>query len=226
VPHRPQKPEGATHLENMRPPDEEIEEATRLVADGVAVSRAASIPDPTDKVMLSPNYTAGWPRGAPRGVTIHTEEGYHDPSVSWLRNPESWASAHFCIRKDGLIVQLVWETNRAWHARNSGMHYFGIEHEGGSGLGHVPIMWKTPKDARKLDEDDLMLQASARLTCYLCMKWDIRIQHDFLPAWPPERGSSSRIAGHAQMPGNDHMDPGPHFPWRAYMNRVHEIAGV
>jgi N-acetyl-anhydromuramyl-L-alanine amidase AmpD len=31
-----------------------------------------------------------------------------------------FASAHFCIRHDGKIVQLVWERNRAWYARSSG----------------------------------------------------------------------------------------------------------
>src|SRR5215213_6242280 len=48
----------------------------------------------------------------------------------FLESPVFFASAHFCVRRDGLIVQLVWEHNRAWHARSSGMYYFGIEHEG------------------------------------------------------------------------------------------------
>jgi hypothetical protein len=41
-----------------------------------------------------------------------------------------FASAHFCIQRDGKIVRLVWELNRAWYARSSGMYYSGIEHEG------------------------------------------------------------------------------------------------
>ena len=27
-----------------------------------------------------------------------------------------------------------------------------------------------------------------------------------------------------QMMGNDHQDPGPRFPWKAYMKRVREFA--
>ena len=114
------KPEGATHLQNEKPPDDEIEPEELLEVAAGALSARASVPDPTDQILLSPNYTPGWPAGAPEGVTIHTEEGWHDPSVAWLRNPESFASAHFCIRRDGEIVQLVWERNRAWYARSSG----------------------------------------------------------------------------------------------------------
>ena len=85
--------------------------------------------NPTDDQLWSPNFTNGWPRGAPNGVTIHTMEGWFDPSVAWLRDPKAQASAHFCVRRDGHIVQLVRQNDRAWHARTSGMYYFGIEHE-------------------------------------------------------------------------------------------------
>jgi hypothetical protein len=218
------KPGGATHLQDEKPPDDEIEPEELLEVTAGALSARASVSDPTDQILLSPNYTPGWPAGAPAGVTIHTEEGWHDPSVELLRNPASFASAHFCIRRDGLIVQLVWERNRAWHAKSSGMYYFGIEHEGGSGLGPVPILWKTPREAERLREDDLMLRQSARLVAYLCTKHGIFIQHDF--TLPPRRDTTSHIAGHDQMAGNDHRDPGPAFPWRAYMRQVHGFADV
>ena len=104
------KPEGATHLQNEKPPDDEIEPEELLEVAARAFSARASIPDPTDQILLSPNYTPGWPAGAPEGVTIHTEEGWHDPSVAWLRNPASFAGQHFCIRRDGKVVQLVWTT--------------------------------------------------------------------------------------------------------------------
>ena len=218
------KPEGASHLQDEKPPDDEIEPEELLELTAGALSTRASVSDPTDRILLSPNYTPGWPAGAPSGVTIHTEEGYHDPSVAWLRNPASFASAHFCVRRDGLIVQLVWERNRAWHAKSSGMYYFGIEHEGGSGLGPVPILWKTPRDAERLREDDLMLRQSARLVAYLCTKHGSYIQHDF--TLPPRRDTVSHVAGHDQMAGNDHRDPDPDFPWRAYMRQVHGFADV
>lgn len=179
--------------------------------------------NPTDGQQWSPNYTDGWPLGAPQGVTIHTMEGYFDPSVDWLSNPASQASAHFCIRRDGYILQLVRQQDRAWHARTSGMYYFGIEHEGGSNQGAIEAYWETPEHADNLVEEDRMLIASAKLTAFLCQRWNIRIQHDFNK--PVVRNSESVIAGHDQMLGNDHTDPGPDFPWRAYMRAVRHHAG-
>ena len=223
-----EKPEGATHLQNEVPDEENIEpefDAPLRASRDTEVMLAATVkgvPNPTDEQVWSRNFTNGWPRGAPNGVTIHTEEGWHDPSVSWLCNRESWASAHYCVRRDGHIVQLVRQDDRAWHARDSGMYYFGIEHEGGSGLGEVPILWKTPKDADDLRSDDEMLIQSAKLVAFLCTKWNIRIQHDF--DTPPVRNSTSHIAGHDQMSGNDHRDPGPEFPWKAYMRKVNQFA--
>jgi hypothetical protein len=53
------------------------------------------------------------------------------------------------------------------------MYFFGIEHEGGSGLGSIPILWKTPREAERLREDDFMLRQSARFVAYLCTKHGI-----------------------------------------------------
>lgn len=220
-PH-PDRPEGATHLANTRPPEEEISPEELVVMDAGSLTAKAAIPDPTDKIMLSPNYTPGWSEGAPMGVTVHTEEGYHDPSVSWLRNPASRASAHFCVRRDGYIVQLVYEQNRAWHAQASGMYMFGIEHEGGSGAGSVPILWTTSQDAATLRSDDAMLKSSAGLTAYLCSKHSIEPKH--VSAWNDRTGPDT-IAGHSQMAGNDHVDPYSHFPWKAYMAEVKKLIG-
>lgn len=214
------KPDGATHLQDEKPDD--IEEGIVIAEAKVSdFALAEAIPDPTDEVLLSPNRTPGMPQGGWEGVTIHTEEGWHDPSVAWLRNPASQASAHFCIRRDGHIVQLVFERDRAWHARSSGMFHLGIEHEGGCGLGPVPILWKTTPDADRLRDDDAMLLASARLTAYLCTKYSIPVQHDF--GLPVRRDTESHIAGHDQMMNNDHRDPGGKFPWKAYMNKVREL---
>ena len=67
-----------------------------------------------------------------------------------------------------------------------------------------------------------MLIESARLVAYLCTKHGIRIQHDHTR--PVRRDTVSHIAGHDQMAGNDHRDPGPDFPWQAYMHRIRSFA--
>ncbi len=172
-------------LQDEKPLDSEIEAGLLYEGPAGALSAraaAAKLPDPTNHIRLSPNYTAGMPSGGWQGITVHDEEGYDGPSIDWLCNPQAQASAHFVIRKDGYITQLVYETNRAWHAQSSGMLYLGIEHEG---FASRPF-WTTPKDAAELRADDAMLQASARLSAYLCTKYSIPIQHD-LTTPPPQR---------------------------------------
>jgi LysM repeat protein len=39
--------------------------------------------------------------------------------ISWFRNPTAYVSAHYVIGKDGKIVQMVKEKDRAWHAGRS-----------------------------------------------------------------------------------------------------------
>jgi N-acetylmuramoyl-L-alanine amidase len=36
--------------------------------------------------------------------------------VRWLCNPASQVSSHYVVDEDGLVVQLVDESRRAWHA--------------------------------------------------------------------------------------------------------------
>jgi hypothetical protein len=189
------------------------------------------LPDPTDSARISPNHYDGPPSGGWQGVTAHMMQDHFDIAVGWLLSPQSGASAHFNVRADGHILQMVWENDRAWHARASGMYYFGIEHDG-TGLGAwvpyashpnrrwVPKKFTTPKDATDLREDDRMLDRSANLTAYLLNKYGLPIQHDFTT--PPRRDTQSIVAGHDQMAGNDHVDPQSLFPWRAYMKRVSE----
>lgn len=214
------KPAGSTHLVDAKPPDSEIE--PEMLYEGVAgaMREQAALPDPTDKISLSPNRTKGMPSGGWKGVTIHFEAGYHQPSVNWLRDPRSQASAHFCVRRDGFIEQLVYESDRAWHAKTAGMSYLGIEHEGGP---PAPYYWTTPADALSLRSDDKMLIESAKLTAYLCSKYGLTAQWD--TSMPARRDTNSVIAGHDQMSGNTHWDPGAKFPRKAYLKRVKELMG-
>ena len=48
------------------------------------------------------------------GVQIHKTLGLMPSTLGWLRNPRSWASAHFLIAKNGDIYQLVQLKDRSW----------------------------------------------------------------------------------------------------------------
>ncbi len=47
-------------------------------------------------------------------IVCHRTCGNFDGAVSWLCNPESQASAHFVVAKDGRVVQLVDIQDTAW----------------------------------------------------------------------------------------------------------------
>lgn len=79
-------------------------------------------------------------------IVIHVTEGDADAVVSWFNNPNADVSAHYMVRKDGVIVQFVDEADTAWHAgrvhgctaslvlermpSNPNGYSIGIEHEG------------------------------------------------------------------------------------------------
>lgn len=156
----------------------------------------------------SPNRSSGLD---PTGIVIHYTAGSYDSAVGWLANPSSNVSAHFVIAKDGRAVQMVPLPDpdpavgpadgrtKAWHARDGNRFYIGIEHEG---------------HGRPEDWTDAMLDTSAEITAWCCHIYDIPVQH------VPERGLQPGFKGHSEVTGNDHTDPGPHFPWFEYLERV------
>jgi N-acetyl-anhydromuramyl-L-alanine amidase AmpD len=75
------------------------------------VVRAEQIP--------SPNHSS---RGGvkPRMVVLHYTAG-GGSAVDWFRNPASRASAHFVVRRDGTVVQMVDLAHSAWHAGQRGI---------------------------------------------------------------------------------------------------------
>ena len=55
--------------------------------------------------------------GPPRYIVWHSTAGHYAPSIEWLCNPASQASAHLVLREDGAeATQLVALHMKAWHA--------------------------------------------------------------------------------------------------------------
>ncbi|MFD6418577.1 N-acetylmuramoyl-L-alanine amidase [Streptomyces sp. NPDC060194] len=141
----------------------------------------------------SGNYTVGR-SAAVTQVVIHVTQGSYAGSISWFQNPSSNVSAHYTIRSsDGQVTQSVREKDTAYHARSANASSIGIEHEG-----YVDNpAWFT----------DAMYRSSAALTRHLTDRYGI----------PRDR---AHIVGHAEVPGNDHTDPGPNWNWSYYMQLV------
>jgi N-acetyl-anhydromuramyl-L-alanine amidase AmpD len=144
-----------------------------------------------------------------RYVVVHVTEGAFWPSVRWLKSEHSHASSHYIVGRRGRIVQLVHDSDIAWHAGNWSVNELsiGIEHEG---LVYDPLGFT-----------DAQYRASARLAAYLArrslMPIDRRhfIGHDEVP-----HPSQSGIYG-----GSDgHTDPGPYWSWSKYLRLVRKFA--
>lgn len=69
------------------------------------------------------NFTKGRSGYHIEGIVIHSMVGTQAGSISWFKNPDSDASAHYCISKSGEVVQCVLDEDFAWHAGNVSAKY-------------------------------------------------------------------------------------------------------
>ncbi|MFE2246273.1 N-acetylmuramoyl-L-alanine amidase [Streptomyces lavendulae] len=128
-------------------------------------------------------------------IVVHVTQGSFASSVDAFKNPFHKASAHYIVRKDGHVEQMVRELDVAFHSGNRSMNErsVGIEHEG-----FVD---------RPQDFTDALYAASARLAADVCRRYGI----------PVDR---THFLGHSEVPGADHTDPGPHWDWDRYLGLV------
>jgi len=149
-------------------------------------------------------------------VIIHTCESNYAGCWSWLVNSVSQASAHYVVDEDGAeISQLVRERDRAWHIAapydctlnrrhdcwlndvQSNHFTVGIEHAGFASQTSFPAS---------------QLEASAALVC------DVTRDRGIPRDW-------QHIVGHGQLQPANRTDPGPNWPWIAYLHRVQAWCG-
>jgi N-acetyl-anhydromuramyl-L-alanine amidase AmpD len=134
-----------------------------------------------------------------RYIVIHDTEESYDASIRTFRRSRSGASAHYLIRPDGRVTQVVNTKDIAYHAGNYwfNMHSIGIEHVGVLAEGS---RWYT----------DAMYRASARLVRYLAERYRIPLDREHILGHEDIPGSTARTA--AGM----HYDPGPYWNWDRY----------
>ena len=116
-------------------------------------------------------------------------------AAEWFahRHPPGGASsAHYTVGQDGVIVQSVLEADTAFAAPNANTNGLHIEHSARMALAN----WT-----------DVQLQMSARLVRHLLNKYKLPIDRH-------------HIKGHVEIPGNNHTDPGPAWPWNRYMDMI------
>ena len=147
------------------------------------------------EVRVSPNF--GPRRGVSRADMIilhYTGMETGEGAEAWLCNPSSEVSSHYLVHEDGRVVQMVRETDRAWHAGRGSWHgesdinskSIGIEIVNPGNLAGHPAF----PDAQIASVIRLCRDISARL--------DV----------PKEQ-----ILAHSDVAPGRKIDPGPAFPW-------------
>ncbi|MFS4093474.1 N-acetylmuramoyl-L-alanine amidase [Streptomyces sp. AF1A] len=128
-------------------------------------------------------------------IVVHVTQGGYDSAVKVFRDPAYGAAAHYIVRQDGRVTQLVRELDVAFHAGNRDYNErsVGIEHEG----------FVTRADSFT----EAMYTASARLAAAICGRYGIPVDRE-------------HIIGHIEVPGTDHTDPGPYWDWERYLKKI------
>ena len=201
--------------------------AARAAPAGTAAAPAACPPPPASGG--APDYASAVWRASPNFnqrpadstgamhiVIIHTCESNYTSCWSWLVNPASQASAHYVVNEDGSEAsQLVLERDRAWHIAalydctlnrrhdcwlngvQSNHFTVGVEHAGFVSQDSFPAS---------------QIEVSAALVC------DVTRDRGIPRDW-------QHIVAHGQLQPGDRTDPGPHWPWIAYVHRVQARCG-
>lgn len=134
-------------------------------------------------------------------LVIHVMEGGFGPTSKWFQCPDARVSAHYGVSVDGDVAEYVRDEDTAWHAGNADYNArsIGIELEG-----HI---------ADEAAFTPPMMEALADLSDGLCATWGIPRDRAHLIGHnevPDPRGHGLGGAGH-------HQDPGPFFPWEAFL---------
>jgi hypothetical protein len=210
-------------LDFSTPPEEEP--APDLLGDDTSVAIEAargSYPGGIEWIPASSsNYSTGRGGSRIRYVVIHDIEGTMPGAIAVFRNPRYAASAHYIVRaRDGHIVQMVRESDRAWHAGHwlFNSSSIGIEHEGfayrPNGGGYYT---------------ERQYRASAELVCAIARRYDIPIdrRHIVGHANVPRSRNSTTLCPDSRPCGGSagHTDPGRYWNWRLYMSLVSACVG-
>ncbi|MFC3208413.1 N-acetylmuramoyl-L-alanine amidase [Aquamicrobium soli] len=151
---------------------------------------------PGADVRVSPNFGPRRDGLKPDMIVLHyTGMETGKAAENWLCDPASEVSSHYLVHEDGSIVQMVRESDRAWHAGKSSWRgladinscSIGIEIVNpGHGLGY-------PSFPKRQIEAVIALCAG------------IASRHAVVP---------ERVLAHSDVAPGRKIDPGEKFPWR------------
>ena len=141
----------------------------------------------TAEQVASPNFDQRKPNFV---IIHHTTNDSIDPALRTLTSPEAKVSAHYLIDRDGTILQLVKESDRAWHA---GKSYWG----GNIDMNSVSI-------GIELDNNGNEAFAQAQIDALLPLLAELKQRYNI---------PTANFIGHADVAPARKEDPSGYFPW-------------
>lgn len=174
--------------------------------------------------MLSPNVSKGWNR-KPSIVVMHfTAGGGGAGSAAWLANPQSAASAHFVVDRDGTIIQCVSLDDRAWHAGKSA--WKGLSGLNSYSVGIELANWGPLLDGGKTAGGKSVPFVMARhKNDGVLRAWEIYPAAQIAAAEALARAIAAyfpitEIVGHDDIAPGRKLDPGPAFDMGLFRQEV------
>ena len=154
------------------------------------------LPDHTGAdVRVSPNFGPRAQGFRPDMIILHyTGMETGEAAEAWLCNPVAEVSCHYLVHEDGRIVQMVRESDRAWHAGKSS--WKGVADINSCSVG-IEIV--NPGHALGYVEfPDAQIEAVIELCT------GIASRHNVAP---------ERVLAHSDVAPGRKVDPGELFPW-------------
>ncbi len=149
---------------------------------------APRLGSPMAEWLPSPNFE---PRRANYVILHHTSNDSLERALATLTSPARAVSSHYLIGRDGRVLQLVDESQRAWHA---GASWWG----GQTDMNSASI-------GIELDNNGTEPFPEAQISALLALLADIQTRH---------RIPRANFLGHADVAPGRKADPSALFPWR------------
>jgi N-acetylmuramoyl-L-alanine amidase len=113
---------------------------------------------------------------------------------AWLCDPASEVSCHYLVREDGAVVQMVRETDRAWHAGRGSW-------QGASDINSRSIGIEVANPGHAYGYPDF---PDVQVEAVIALCRDIAARHSIRP---------ERVLAHSDTAPGRKIDPGEKFPW-------------
>lgn len=149
------------------------------------------------EVRVSPNFGPRRDGMRPDMIVLHyTGMQSGEAAEMWLCNPESEVSSHYIVHEDGRIVQMVRETDRAWHAGRSSWR-------GVTDINSCSIGIEICNPGHEFGYPDF---CAPQIEAVIALCAGISMRHGVAP---------ERVLAHSDVAPGRKRDPGEKFPWAA-----------